>query len=56
MQEKKSVPGLETAEYHKEKIIDIVDKIEDAQFLKRVYIILRNHMEIESIGRKRYGM
>lgn len=35
--EKNPVPGLEIAEYHKKKIVDIVDEIEDAWVLWQIH-------------------
>lgn len=33
--------------WYKQQILKIVSKINDEQFLKRIYIILRNHMKKE---------
>lgn len=32
-------------ERYKKKIMDIVDNLEDEMFLRRIYIILRKHIE-----------
>lgn len=39
------VPERGTPEYYREEIVDIVNKVDDGQFLRRIYIILRNHKE-----------
>lgn len=38
-----SAPIRETVKFYKKEIVDIVDKIENEQFLKRIYISLRDY-------------
>lgn len=41
--EKNMMPNYNEKKHYKKEIVDILDKIEDERFLKRVYIILMNH-------------